>query len=220
LQVEKALTLEQRQKIESRLSNYSIPLQILQMVAEDSQCDAISPETRLKGSGRNAKNSHILAALNDKSILLLQQIFLECHDSFSNFRLAVYLSSQWSTMRYKFIMGEVTHGKSRRGYTCDVCVHDRETEELVAVGMQNNNAGHKASDNESLHRFLDAISDLYAEHPRLHRAYYASSYGYKDKDPSRVVKRGRAKVECGDIEITLLEYKNTAYFENKSISSD
>ena len=62
------------------------------MVAEDSKCDAISSETRLKGTGRNAKNSHILAALNDKSILLLQQIFLECQDSFSNFRLAVYLS--------------------------------------------------------------------------------------------------------------------------------
>jgi hypothetical protein len=212
------LTLEQRQKIESRLSNYSIPLQILQMVAEDSQCDAISAETRLKGTGRNAKNSHILAALNDKSILLLQQIFLECQDSFSNFRLAVYLSSRWSPIRHKFVMGEMVSGKSKQAYTCDVCVHDRETEEVVAIGMQNNNAGQKASDNESLGQFIGALADLYAKHPRLHSAYYASSYGYKDKDPARVVKRVRAKAECGGIEIMLLEYKNTAYFESKSLS--
>ena len=188
------------------------------MVAEDSQCDAIAQETRLKGSGRNAKNSQILAALNDKSILLLQQIFLECHDSFSNFRLAVFLSSRWSSMRHKFLMNEVIYGKSKQDYTCDVCVHDRDTEELVAVGVQNNNVEQKATDNESLAKFLDMIADLHVKHTRLHSAYYASSYGYKDKDPSRMVKKGRAKTDCGDIEITLLEYKNTAYFESKSLS--
>lgn len=189
------------------------------MIAENTKCNAIPAGARLKGSGRNAKNSHILAALDDKSILLLQQIFLECHDSFSNFRLAVFLSSRWSTVHHKFVMNGAIRGESKQEYTFDVCVHDRNTEEVVALGMQNNNADQKASGNESLRQFLGALADLHAAHPRLHSAYYASSYGYEDKDPSRIIRQGQAKANCGNIEIKLLEYKNTAYCENKSPSN-
>lgn len=212
---EQLLPAKKRQEIESHLSNYWIPLQVLQTVAESCGCRAISEVTRIKGSGRNTNSLPLLAMLDDKSILLLQQIFLECHDSFSNFRLAVFLSSKWSSMQYKFVMGGSIRGGSSQEYTFDVCVHDRETGELVALGMQNNDAGQKASDNESLRRLLRTVADLHAANPRLQAVYYASSYGYKDKDPSHIVKQMQAKGSCGGIDIKLLEYRQTVYFENK-----
>lgn len=214
--VEQLLSARKRREIESRLSHYSIPLQILQMVAENCGCRAISAETRIKGSGRNANSLSLLAALDDKSILLLEQIFLECHDSFSSFRLAVFMSSKWPSVQYKFIMNGVVTGASKQAYTFDVCIHDRDTEELVALGMQNNDAGQKASSNGSLRRFLHAVSDLHAAHPRLRGACYASSYGYADRNPSRMVRQAREKGGCGEIDVRLLEYKKTVYFENKS----
>lgn len=206
------LSARQRQEIESRLANYSIPLQILQMVAEHCDCGAISERTEARGSGRDLKNSRILAALNDKSIALLQQIFLDCHDSFSNFRLAVFLSSRWRMSAYKFVLGGRINGKSGREYIFDVCIYNRSTEELVALGKQNNSADQGAASNEVLRQFLSAVDDLRAAHPALQSASYASSYGYKDANPCRLVKQVH-KYANHDLEIRLLEYKNTVYFE-------
>jgi hypothetical protein len=210
------LSAEKRQEIETRLSHYSIPIQILQLVAQSCGCHAISAETRIKGSGRNANSLPLLAALNDKSIMLLEQIFLDCHDSFSNFRLAVFMSSKWPSTQNKFVMNGAVRGASGRMHAFDVCIHDRDTEELVALGMQNNDAGQKASGSESLRRFLRAVADLHAAHPRLRAAYYASSYGYEERDPSRMVKQTSANGGLGDVDIRLLEYRKTVYFENKS----
>lgn len=207
---------KERKDIESRLSHYSIPIQILQMVAENCGCHAISAETRIKGSGRNASSLPLLAALDDKSIMLLEKIFLDCHDSFSNLRLAVFMSSKWPSAQHKFVMAGAVRGASGQAHAFDVCIYDRDTEELVAIGMQNNDAGQKASSNGSVRRFLHSVSDLHAAHPRLHSAFYASSYGYEDKSPSRVVKQVQAKGGCGDVDIRLLEYQKTVYFENRS----
>lgn len=154
--------------MEARLSNYSIPLQILQMVAENCNCYTISTDTRIKGSERNANISRLLSALDDELILLLQRIFLDCHNSFSNFRLAVFPSSKWSSIQYKFVTNGTIKGESGQMYTFDVCIHDRETKELVTLGMQNNSVEQKPSENESLHTFLAAVTDLHAAHPRLH----------------------------------------------------
>lgn len=209
------MSSKKRQEIESRLSHYSIPIQILQMVAENCGCYAISAETRIKGSGRNASSLPLLAALDDKSIMLLEQIFLDCHDSFSKFRLAVFMSSKWPSAQHKFVMHGAVRGASGQAHAFDVCIYDRDTEELVALGMQNNDAG-QASSNASLRRFLHAVSDLRAANPRLHSAFYASSYGYEDKSPSRVVKQAQTKGGCGEVDIRLLEYQKTVYFENKS----
>lgn len=170
------------------------------------------------GSGRSSRHSHLLAELNDESILLLQQIFLDCHDSFSNFRLAVFISSRWSPVSHKFLLNGKVTGKSGRLYTFDVCVYDRGTDNLVALGKQNNNVDQKASDNKSLHQFLIAIGDLHAAHAGLRNAYYASSYGYEDKDPSHFIRVEQANSRYGEVEVKLLEYKNMVYFENRSRS--
>lgn len=210
------MSTKERQSLEGRLSNYAIPLQILQMVAENCQCYAISAETRIKGYGRNGKISSLLSLLDDRSILSLQQIFLECNDSFSNFRLATFMSSKLHSTQYKFVMNGAVKGASGHVYTFDVCVYSRDTEELVALGMQNNNVEQKPSENEALLTFLHAVTDLHAKHARLSSACYASSYGYVNKRPLQMIKQAQTRGVCGDIDIKLLEYQNTVYFENKS----
>jgi hypothetical protein len=209
------LSIKQRQEIESRLANYSIPLQILQMVAEQCKCGTISARVDTAGSGRSSRHSHLLAELNDESIILLQQIFLDCHDSFSNFRLAVLISSRWPPVSHKFLLDGKVAGKSGRLYTFDVCVYNRSTDNLVALGKQNNDVNQKASDNKSLQQFLTAIGDLHVAHAGLRSAYYASSYGYEDKDPSHFIRLEQARNSVGELEIRLLEYRNMVYFENK-----
>lgn len=84
------MTQKQRLEIETRLANYNIPVQILQMVADRCECTF---DTRVSGRDlpKKPKLSTLLARLNDKAIMLLEQIFLDCHDSFSNFRFAVFL---------------------------------------------------------------------------------------------------------------------------------
>jgi hypothetical protein len=182
------------------------------MVAEHCDCDAISERTERNGSRRDPRNSHLLAALNDRSIALLQQIFLDCHDSFSNFRLAVFLSSRWRPVAYKFVLGGAVSGKSGRRYSFDVRIYDRNTGELVALGMQNNSANQEAASNEAVRQFLHAVGDLHAAHPRLQSASYASSYGYKDIHPRHLVKQAQGAGQ-EDMDVRLLEYKNTVYFE-------
>lgn len=213
---EPTLSAKQRQEIESRLANYNIPAQIMQMVAEHCGCDgtlaALGSGTG--EAGRPGKSSKAFGRLNDRSIILLQQIFLECRDSFSNFRLAVFLSSRWSPVSYKFTMGEKVEGKTKKRYAFDVCVHNRNTGELVAVGMQNNDAGQKASGSESLRQFMAAVGDLRGANPALHSAYYASSYGYEGFEPPRAEGQ-QDKAGQGNVEVMFLEYRDMVYFERK-----
>jgi len=129
------MTAKQRQEVEARLANYNIPVQILQMVADKCEC-ILDTSISGKDRARKPKLPTLLARLNDKSIMLLQQIFLDCQDSFSNFRFAVFLSSTFSPMMHKYVMDTKISGSSKLQYAFDVCIYRRETEELVAVGMQ------------------------------------------------------------------------------------
>jgi hypothetical protein len=209
------MTTKQRQEVETRLANYNIPVQILQMVADKCEC-VLDTSISGKDRARKPKLPTLLARLNDKSIMLLQQIFLDCQDSFSNFRFAVFLSSSFSPMMHKYVMDTKISGISKLQYSFDVCIYRRETEELVAVGMQNKDESQQASDDTSLRKFLAAIKDLRALHPSIYGAYYASSYGYENSNPSRLVK-GMGKEKEGErkMEIKFFEYKNTIYFESK-----
>jgi hypothetical protein len=215
------LTIKQRQEIESRLANYNIPLQIIQMVAERCEC-TFDAHTK-KDMPRGPKILALLAGLNDKSILLLKQMFLDCEDSFSNFRFAVFLSSRYSPMSHKFVMdGKLNAGKSKLSHVVDICIYSRQTENLVAVGMQNKDKDQRASDNKSLQKFLDIVEDLRTAHPNMQGAYYASSYGYEIDDPSSWAKKADSvkKKDSNDktMEIKLFEYKDKIYFESKSPS--
>ena len=204
------LSPEERQEIVSRLANYHIPLQILQLVAEECDCTEVVAGKR-EMSGRT-KTSALIAGLNDKSLIQLRQIFLDCKDSLSGFRFAVFLSSKFTPFSYKFVMAKKVRGKSNLEYTLDVCVYNRSTEELVAVGMQNNDTEKQVSDAKSLQRFVTTVGDVLAEHPSVRSAYYTSSYGY-GCDPSRFAAKTKNGVH-GKVEIKFLEFRDGVYFES------
>ena len=187
------------------------------MVAE--RCECTFDAHAKKDLPRGPKIMSLLAGLNDKSILLLKQMFLDCEDSLSNFRFAVFLSSKYSPMSYKFVMdGRLDGGISKLNHIVDICIYSRQTEELVAIGMQNKDTDQRAS-NKSLQKFLEVAQDLRVAHPGIRGAYYASSYGYEvNGAPSRRRKVSRKK-ENNDkpMEIKLFEYKDKIYFESHSL---
>lgn len=209
--VEQLLSLKERQEIVSRLANYHIPLQILQLVAEECGCSEIIAGRR-ETHGRS--EAPLVARLNDRSLIQLRQIFLDCKDSFSGFRFATFLSSKFAPLSYKFVMAKTIRGKSNEEHIIDVCIYSRSTEDLVAIGMQNNDAERRASDAKSLHKFLGTVSDVLAVYPSVRSAYYSSSYGYH-RDPSHLAAKGQKLGSGTTVEIKFLEYRNEVYRQVK-----
>ena len=214
---EHVLTVKHRQDVEARLANYNIPLQIIQMVAEQCECTIDTRSTR-KELALKPKLSLLLARLNDRAIILLQQIFLDCHESLSSFRFTVFLSSRYSPMMHKFVIDGKISGKSNSQYTFDVCIYSRRTGDLIAVGMGNKNMKQQGSDSKSLTRFYGIIDDVSRAHPQLQGAYYSSPYGYQPLSVAR--KNAIQKENAGTkVEIKFFEYKDKIYIENKSLSN-
>ena len=214
---EHVLTVKHRQDVEARLANYNIPLQILQMVAEQCDCTIDTRSTR-KELTLKPKLSLLLARLNDRAIILLQQIFLDCHESLSTFRFTVFLSSRYSPMMHKFVIDGKVSGRSNSQYTFDVCIYSRRTGDLIAVGMGNKNMKQQGFDSKSLTRFYGIIDDVSRAHPQLQGAYYSSSYGYQPLSVAR--KNAIQKENAGiKVEIKFFEYKDKIYIENKSLSN-
>jgi hypothetical protein len=210
------LTVKERQDVEARLAKYNIPFQILQMVAEQCECTIETRSTR-KELALKPKLSLLLTRLNDRAIILLQQIFLDCHESLSNFRFAVFLSSRYNPKMHKFVIDGKISGKSNSKYTFDVCIYGRHTGDLIAVGMQNKNTKKQRSDSKSLSIFLAIIDDVSSRHSKLQGAYYSSSYGYQPLSPAR--KNIIRKENAGNkVEIKFFEYMDKMYIENKSLT--
>lgn len=205
------MTQAQRQKIESRLSSYNIPVQILQIVADRCDC---SLDSGINGRElpKKPKLSTVLAMLNDKAILQLEQIFLDCHDSFSGLRFAVFLSSMYSPMMHKFVMDDKVAVKPGLEYYFDIGIYSRNTEKLVAVGMQNNE-GQQAASSKSLRKFVAAVKDL--RQLGISGAYYSSSYGYADGDPWRTTGKISSAGES-PAEVRFFEYRDKIYSEIKA----
>ena len=213
---EQKLTAKQRLEIETRLANYNIPVQILQMVAQRCKC-TFDASISGRDLPRKPKLATLLARLNDRAVVLLEQIFLDCQDSFSNFRFAVFLSSMYSPTLHKFVMDEKIAGESGLEYSFDVGIYGRSTEKLLAIGMQNNDETQQAANNKSLRQFLTAVKDLRAMHASIQGAYYSSSYGYQDDNSWRLARRMH---QYGDnnakAEIRFFNYRDKIYSEIKS----
>ena len=210
--------MKQREDVEAHLANYNIPFQILQMVAEQCEC-AIETRSTEKELARKPKLPLLFARLNDRAIILLQQIFLDCHESLSTFRFTVFLSSRYSPMMHKFVIDGKISGKSNSEYTFDVCIYSRRTGDLIAVGMQNKNTKQERSDNKSLSRFLGIIDDVISAYPQLQGAYYSSSYVYQ---PLSLAGKNAIWTEDarGKVEIKFFEYKDKMYIENNLLSNN
>lgn len=214
--IEQKLTAKQRLEIETRLANYNIPVQILQMVAERCEC-TLDASVSGRDLPKKPKLSILLTRLNDKAVMLLEQIFLDCHDSFSNFRFAVFLSSMYSPLLHKFVMNEKLSGGSGLEYSFDVGIYGRSTEKLVAIGMQNNDKTQQAADSKSLRKFLAAVKDLRAMHSSMRGAYYSSSYGYHDDNPWRLARKMHTYGSDNEkAEIRFFDYRDKIYSEIKS----
>jgi hypothetical protein len=209
---QQSLSLKERLEIESRLANYHIPIQILQIVAEECNCGKlVSGEMEVRG--RSNKHSLIISSLNDQSLIQLKQIFLDCEDSSSRFRFAVLLSSKFPPVTFKFVMAKKLQGKSGQEYIFDVCIFSRATEELVAVGMQNNDTNKGAADAKLLHKFHSIISDILPVNSGMRSAYYSSSYGYDCNPLHLATKKRQAEVGSYNTEIYFLEFRDGVYRE-------
>jgi hypothetical protein len=206
---QKFLTQSQRLKIETRLAGYNIPLQILNIVADRCDC---SFDTRF---GRNdmpkkPKLATLFAKLNDKAIRQLEQIFLDCDDSFSGFRFAVFLSSMYATMMHKFVMDDEITVKSGMKYSLDVGIYSRNKGNLVAVGVQNNSQ--QAANSDSLQKFLAVAMELRSE-IGIRGAYYSSSYGYVNDNRSLWRLARKMNNSSEKVEIKFFNYRDKLYYE-------
>ena len=130
----KQLDDQQRQRIEISLANYNIPFQILEKIADKCGCKIDARSFLTRGSGERANR---FSCLNNETILLLRRIFLDCENSFSSYRLAVYMSWNYYPKYYRFLMSHALEGISGTKYFVDVCIYTKNTEDLVAVGIQN-----------------------------------------------------------------------------------
>ena len=202
----KHLDEQQRQRIEGSLANYNIPFQILEKVAEECGCKIDARSFVTRGSGEKANR---FSSLNNETILLLRRIFLDCENSFSNYRLAVYMSWNYYPKYYKFLMNQNLEGVSGAKYNGDVCVYAKNTEDLVAIGIQNQKNG-KKTDNKSLRTFLRSIKDICGIERHIQSAYYASSFGYEENGDLKELIR---KCRINDMMLRFVEFRDKVFCE-------
>jgi hypothetical protein len=215
------LTTSQRALIEAQLKKYDIPLHILQKVAQENNC----PVEIQDNNGKSTKRPNldrILPMMDSKSLLVLQQIFLDCQDSYSHFRFAVYLSSMYNAIRYKYVFNDKSRRQADGESSFDLSIYNRETGLLVAVAAQNNDPKFSTANNDSIQQFLGAVAKLSVDVPSLRTAYYSSSYGYTGDPHSlheiweEIRKQQVGEASDRPIEIKFFEYKDKVYFEIKS----
>jgi hypothetical protein len=203
----KQLDDKQRQRIEVSLANYNIPFQILEKVAENCGCKIDARSFVTRGSGEKANR---FSCLNNETILLLQRIFLDCEDCFSNYRLAVYMSWNYYPKYYKFLMNQNLEGVSGSKYPVDVCVYAKNTQDLVAVGIQNQENG-KKTDCKSLKTFLKSIKDICGIEKHIQSTYYASSFGYEENNDLKELVKKYPRIN--DIVLKFVEFRDKVFCE-------
>jgi hypothetical protein len=203
----KQLNDQQRQRIEVSLANYNIPFQILEKVAEKCGCKLDARSFVTRGSGEKANR---FSSLNNETILLLQRIFLDCEDCFSNYRLAVYMSWNYYPKYYKFHINQKLLGASGTNYPVDVCVYAKNTQTLVAIGIQNQENG-KKTDNKSLKIFLRSIKDICGIERHIQSAYYASSFGYEENSDLRELIGKYSRIK--DMILKYVEFRDKVFSE-------
>lgn len=151
--------------------------------------------------------------MNDKAIILLDQIFLECQDRFSQYRFAAFLSVKYSPKSYKFLMSKELVGSSGDSYMFDIAVYRREPPSLIALGSQNNSEKQLASDDKSIRTFVSAVKDICGIEKSLVTVYYSSSYGYDRSNSLQMKQWSKLNLGERDVDIKFLNYGNSVYYE-------
>lgn len=197
----------QRQRIEISLANYNIPFQILEKIADKCGCKIDARSFLTRGSGERANR---FSCLNNETILLLRRIFLDCENSFSSYRLAVYMSWNYYPKYYRFLMSHDLEGISGTKYFVDVCIYTKNTEDLVAVGIQNPENG-KKTDSKSLKAFLKSIKDICGQENRIQSVYYASSFGYEENNDLKELIGKYSKIN--EMMVRFIEFRDKVFCE-------
>ena len=197
----------QRQRIEISLANYNIPFQILEKIANKCGCKIDARSFLTRGSGERANR---FSCLNNETILLLRRIFLDCENSFSSYRLAVYMSWNYYPKYYRFLMSQDLEGISGTRHFVDVCIYTKNTEDLVAVGIQNQENG-KKTDSKSLKTFLKSIKDICGQEKRIQSVYYASSFGYEENNDLKELIGKYSKIN--EMMVRFIEFRDKVFCE-------
>ena len=203
----KQLDDQQRQRIEISLANYNIPFQILEKIADKCGCKIDARSFLTRGSGEKANR---FSCLNNETILLLRRIFLDCENSFSSYRLAVYMSWNYYPKYYRFLMSQGLEGVSGTKHFVDVCIYTKNTEDLVAVGIQNPENG-KKTDSKSLKAFLKSIKDICGLEKRIQSVYYASSFGYEENNDLKELIGKYSKIN--EMMVRFIEFRDKVFCE-------
>jgi hypothetical protein len=203
----KQLDDQQRQRIEISLANYNIPFQILEKIADKCGCKIDARSFLTRGSGERANR---FSCLNNETILLLRRIFLDCENSFSSYRLAVYMSWNYYPKYYRFLMSQDLEGISGTKYFVDVCIYTKNTEDLVAVGIQNPENG-KKTNSKSLKAFLKSIKDICGQEKLIQSVYYASSFGYEENNDLKELIGKYSKIN--EMMVRFIEFRDKVFCE-------
>jgi hypothetical protein len=203
----KQLDDQQRQRIEISLANYNIPFQILEKIADKCGCKIDARSFLTRGSGERANR---FSCLNNETILLLRRVFLDCENSFSSYRLAVYMSWNYYPKYYRFLMNQELEGVSGTKHFVDVCIYTKNTEDLVAVGIQNPENG-KKTDSKSLKAVLKSIKDICGLEKRIQSVYYASSFGYEENKDLKELIGKYSKIN--EMMVRFIEFRDKVFCE-------
>jgi hypothetical protein len=203
----KQLDDQQRQRIEISLANYNIPFQILEKIADKCGCKIDARSFLTRGSGERANR---FSCLNNETILLLRRIFLDCENSFSSYRLAVYMSWNYYPKYYRFLMSQDLEGISGTKYFVDVCIYTKNTEDLVAVGIQNPENG-KKTNSKSLKAFLKSIKDICGQEKLIQSVYYASSFGYEENNDLKELIGKYSRIN--EMMVRFIEFRDKVFCE-------
>jgi hypothetical protein len=107
-------------------------------------------------------------------------------------------------------MSQGLEGVSGTKHFVDVCIYTKNTEDLVAVGIQNPENG-KKTDSKSLKAFLKSIKDICGLEKRIQSVYYASSFGYEENNDLKELIGKYSKIN--EMMVRFIEFRDKVFCE-------
>ncbi len=107
-------------------------------------------------------------------------------------------------------MSQDLEGISGTKYFVDVCIYTKNTEDLVAVGIQNPENG-KKTNSKSLKAFLKSIKDICGQEKLIQSVYYASSFGYEENNNLKELIGKYSKIN--EMMVRFIEFRDKVFCE-------
>lgn len=107
-------------------------------------------------------------------------------------------------------MSKNLEGVSGTKYFVDVCIYTKNTQDLVAFGIQNQENG-KKTDSKSLKTFLKSVKDICGLEKRIQSIYYASSFGYEESNDLKELIGKYPRIN--DTMLRFIEFRDKVFCE-------